>query len=181
MSRGAFITPRGPLTVGGIYLPNGNPIGTEKFTYKIAWMERLFGHARELLAREEMFVLGGDYNVCPTEVDVFNPVAFAGDALCQPESRAALRKLLNLGLTDAVRAFHPEDAHYTFWDYRGGRLAEGQRPADRPSAALAAGRRPADRRRHRQGRARQDRAIGPRARSGASSTSRPEGRFSTCC
>jgi len=117
---GRIHTPRGPLTVGGIYLPNGNPIGTEKFTYKLAWMERLLGHARELLAREEMFVLGGDYNVCPTDVDVFNPAAFAGDALCQPESRAAFRKLLNLGLTDAVRAFHPEDAHYTFWDYQAG-------------------------------------------------------------
>ncbi|MBN9513188.1 MAG: exodeoxyribonuclease III [Alphaproteobacteria bacterium] len=117
---GRIHTPRGPLTVGGIYLPNGNPIGTEKFAYKLAWMERLFGHARELLAREEMFVLGGDYNVCPTEVDVFNPAAFAGDALCQPESRAALRKLLNLGLTDAVRAFHPEGAQYTFWDYQAG-------------------------------------------------------------
>ena len=117
---GRIHTPRGPLTVGGIYLPNGNPIGTEKFAYKLAWMERLFGHARELLAREEMFVLGGDYNVCPTEVDVFNPAAFADDALCQPESRAALRKLLNLGLTDAVRAFHPEDAQYTFWDYQAG-------------------------------------------------------------
>jgi exodeoxyribonuclease-3 len=106
--------------VGGIYLPNGNPIGTEKFAYKLAWMERLLGHARELLAKEEMFVLGGDYNVCPTEVDVYDPKAFADDALCQPESRAALRKLLNLGLTDAVRAFHLDDAQYTYWDYQAG-------------------------------------------------------------
>ncbi len=75
-------TAKGPLTVGGIYLPNGNPIGTEKFTYKLDWMKRLLLHAKTLLAREEMFVLCGDYNVCPTDVDVFNPAAFAGDALC---------------------------------------------------------------------------------------------------
>jgi exodeoxyribonuclease-3 len=117
---GRVSTPKGPLTVGGIYLPNGNPIGTEKFAYKLAWMERLISHARELLAREEMFVLGGDYNVCPTDLDVYDPKAFAGDALCQPESRAALRTLLNLGLTDALRAFHPDDERYTYWDYQGG-------------------------------------------------------------
>ncbi|MDO8974756.1 exodeoxyribonuclease III [Reyranella sp.] len=122
---GRVHTPRGPLTVGGLYLPNGNPVGTEKFTYKLAWMERLLGHARELLAREEMFVLCGDYNVCPTEMDVFDPKAFAGDALCQPESRAAFRKLLNLGLTDAVRAFHPDGEQYTFWDYQAGAWPKG--------------------------------------------------------
>ena len=105
---GRVFTPRGPLTVGGLYLPNGNPIGTEKFAYKLDWMKRLLSHARDLLSREEMFVLCGDYNVCPTDMDVFDPKGFANDALCQPESRAAFRKLLNLGLTDAVRAFHPD-------------------------------------------------------------------------
>ena len=122
---GRVHTPRGPLTVGGLYLPNGNPIATEKFNYKLAWMERLLGHARELLAREEMFVLCGDYNVCPTEMDVYDPKAFANDALCQPESRAAFRKLLNLGLTDAVRAFHPDGEQYTFWDYQAGAWPKG--------------------------------------------------------
>jgi exodeoxyribonuclease-3 len=117
---GRVETPKGPLTVGGIYLPNGNPIGTEKFAYKIAWMDRLNQRAREMLAEEEMFVLGGDYNVCPTEMDVFDPKAFANDALCQPQSRAALRTLLNLGLTDAVRAFHLDTPCYTFWDYQAG-------------------------------------------------------------
>ncbi len=117
---GRISSPKGPLVVGGIYLPNGNPIGTEKFAYKLAWMERLRQRTSELLAREEMFVLGGDYNVCPTELDVYDPKAFADDALCQPESRAALRTLLNLGLTDALRAFHPDDARYTYWDYQGG-------------------------------------------------------------
>jgi len=117
---GRVSTAQGPLTVGGIYLPNGNPVGTEKFAYKLAWMERLLGHARDLLKREEMFVLGGDYNVCPTDLDVYDPKAFADDALCQPQSRAALRKLLNLGLTDAVRAFHADDERYTYWDYQAG-------------------------------------------------------------
>ncbi len=117
---GKVQTPQGPLTVGGLYLPNGNPIGTEKFAYKIAWMDRMARRARELLEREEMFVLGGDYNVCPTDVDVFSPSAFANDALCQPQSRQALRTLLNFGLTDAVRVFHADGPQYTFWDYQAG-------------------------------------------------------------
>jgi exodeoxyribonuclease-3 len=117
---GKVQTQKGPLTVGGLYLPNGNPIGTEKFVYKIAWMDRLARRARELLATEEMFVLGGDYNVIPTDVDVFSPAAFADDALCQPQSRQALRTLLNLGLTDAVRAIHVEGPQYTYWDYQAG-------------------------------------------------------------
>ena len=117
---GKVQTPKGPLTVGGIYLPNGNPIGTEKFSYKIDWMKRLAKRTRMLLAQEEMFVLGGDYNVIPTDADVYSPAAFADDALCQPQSRAALRTLLNLGLTDAVRAFHIDGAQYTYWDYQAG-------------------------------------------------------------
>ena len=117
---GRLQTPGGPLTVGGLYLPNGNPIGTEKFAYKIAWMERLVRHTRALLEREEMFVLCGDYNVIPTDADVYSPAAFAGDALTQPESRKALRTLLNLGLTDAVRAFHADGPQYTYWDYQAG-------------------------------------------------------------
>lgn len=117
---GKIHTPKGPLTVGGLYLPNGNPIGTDKFAYKIAWMDRLNQRAKALLANEEMFVLGGDYNVCPTDVDVFSPQAFADDALCQPQSRAALRRLLNLGMTDAVRAHHAEGPQYTYWDYQAG-------------------------------------------------------------
>src|SRR5690348_7269541 len=100
---GRIKTPQGPLTVGGLYLPNGNPIHTDKFAYKIAWMDRLAERTRQLLAAEEMFVLGGDYNVIPTDADVFSPAAFANDALTQPQSRQALRTLLNLGLTDAVR------------------------------------------------------------------------------
>ena len=122
---GKVDTPKGPLTVGGLYLPNGNPIHTDKFAYKIAWMDRLSQRARALLASEQMFVLGGDYNVCPTDADVFSPQAFAKDALCQPQSRAALRALLNLGLTDAVRTFYPDGPQYTFWDYQAGAWQKG--------------------------------------------------------
>jgi exodeoxyribonuclease-3 len=84
-------------------------------------MERLHGHAQALLRREIPFVLAGDYNVCPADEDVYDPVAMRDDALLQPESRARFRALLYLGLTDAYRAFHRESHRYTFWDYQAGR------------------------------------------------------------
>ena len=111
----------GAVRVASIYLPNGNPVGTDKFTYKLAWMERLVGHARELLSREIPFVLAGDYNICPADEDVYDPVAFRDDALCRLEARSRFRALLNLGLTDAYRVFHREPHRYTFWDYQAGR------------------------------------------------------------
>ena len=103
-----------------LYLPNGNPIGTDKFAYKLAWMERLTAHARELLATEMPVVLAGDYNVIPEPVDAKRPAAWTDDALFQPESRAMLRRIEALGLTDAVRACHPGPGVYTFWDYQAG-------------------------------------------------------------
>jgi exodeoxyribonuclease III len=109
------------VRVGSLYLPNGNPIGTDKFAYKLAWMEGLHDHAQGLLRREVPFVLAGDYNICPGDEDVFDPVAMRDDALCQPESRARFRALLCLGLTDAYRVFHREPHKYTFWDYQAGR------------------------------------------------------------
>ena len=114
------------IRVASIYLPNGNPIDTPKFSYKLAWMKRLAIHARELLESEEPFVLGGDFNVTPTDFDVYNPVANAMDAVCRPESRAAWRELVNLGLTDAVRALHPDEARaFSYWDYRAGSFRKG--------------------------------------------------------
>jgi exodeoxyribonuclease-3 len=103
-----------------LYLPNGNPIGTDKFSYKLAWMKRLQAHARTLLATEMPVVLAGDYNVIPEPVDAKRPSAWTNDALFQPESRAALRKIEALGFTDAIRAFHPGPGVYTFWDYQAG-------------------------------------------------------------
>ena len=90
-----------PVRVAGIYLPNGNPVGSDKFPYKLSWMERLNAHARDLLALEEPLVIAGDYNVIPEPADVHDPAAWAGDALYQPQSRAAYRALKWLGLTDA--------------------------------------------------------------------------------
>jgi exodeoxyribonuclease III len=111
----------GEVRVASLYLPNGNPIGTDKFAYKLDWMERLHGHSQALLRREIPFVLAGDYNVCPADEDVYDPVAMREDALVQPESRARFRALLYLGLTDSYRAFHRESHRYTFWDYQAGR------------------------------------------------------------
>ena len=96
--------------MASIYLPNGNPTATEKFAYKLRWLERLRAHAMGLLLDEdEPVVLGGDYNVIPEPRDVHNPEAWEGDALFRPESRRAFRGLLNLGLVDAVRALHPDE------------------------------------------------------------------------
>ena len=108
------------IVVASLYLPNGNPVGTEKFTYKLAWMERLREHAATLLAEERPVLLAGDWNVVPTDEDVFSPVAAAQDALLQPETRAAWRTILHQGWTDAIRARFPDGAVYTFWDYQAG-------------------------------------------------------------
>ncbi len=114
------------LRVASIYLPNGNPVDTDKFPYKLRWMERLKAHAAELLTYEEPLVLAGDYNVIPTADDVYDEKAWEGDALTQPQSRAALRNIINLGFTDAFRACHAEPHRYTFWDYQAGRWQKGQ-------------------------------------------------------
>ena len=112
--------PSGSLKVASIYLPNGNPIASEKFAYKLAWLARLEKHVRALLSEEAMLVLAGDYNVIPEPIDARRPEAWRDDALYQPESRAAFRRLLNDGLTDAVRLCHPQAGVYTFWDYQAG-------------------------------------------------------------
>jgi len=109
-----------PVRVAAIYLPNGNPVGTEKFSYKLAWLARLNARARALLALEEPLVLAGDYNVIPEPQDVDDPTAWLGDALFQPESRGAFRALKWLGLTDAYMAADGAPGGYTFWDYQAG-------------------------------------------------------------
>jgi exodeoxyribonuclease-3 len=115
-----FSVSRGVLRVASIYLPNGNPIGTDKFAYKCGFMDRLERHARGLLALEEPLVLAGDYNIIPEPADARTPAAWVNDALFQPQSRAAWRRYLSLGLTDAIRACHPDLGVYTFWDYQAG-------------------------------------------------------------
>jgi exodeoxyribonuclease III len=108
------------VRIGCLYLPNGNPLGTEKFPYKIGWMERLLKHAERQLLLEEPFVLAGDYNIIPEPEDCANPSAWEGDALYQPESRQVYRRLKALGLTDAIRSTTDAPKTYTFWDYQAG-------------------------------------------------------------
>lgn len=106
------------LRVACLYLPNGNPIGTEKFEYKLGWMERLRKRAKTLLEKEESFILAGDFNVIPDARDAKNPSAWVNDALFQPQTRAKFRELLALGLTDALRATSDRADLFTFWDYQ---------------------------------------------------------------
>ena len=111
----------GDIIVGSLYLPNGNPVGTEKFDYKLRWMDRLRAHAAELIALERPVVLAGDWNVVPEDRDVFSVRATQHDALLQPETRAVWRQILQQGWTDALRSLHPaEEKLYTFWDYTAG-------------------------------------------------------------
>ena len=143
----------GGVTIASIYLPNGNPVGTEKFAYKLAWMDRLRAHAAELLAEERPTVLAGDWNVIPTDDpdDVFSAKAMAADALMQPESRAAFRRILNLGFTDAIRARYPDGRGLHLLGLYRRLLAARRGLPHRPSAAQPPGRRPPARRRRRQG------------------------------
>ncbi|AZL57536.1 exodeoxyribonuclease III [Tabrizicola piscis] len=109
-----------PVRVCGLYLPNGNPAPGPKYDYKLAWMTRMEGRIRDLLASEEPFVCLGDYNVIPQAMDAAKPENWVTDALYLPQSREAFRRMLNLGLTDAIRARQPGPGIYTFWDYQAG-------------------------------------------------------------
>lgn len=109
-----------PLRICGLYLPNGNPAPGPKYEYKLAWMARMEERCKELLALEEPFICAGDYNVIPQDEDASSPGAWQEDALALPQSRAAYRRLLNLGLTDAFRIYEQGPGHYSFWDYQAG-------------------------------------------------------------
>jgi exodeoxyribonuclease III len=105
------------ILVGCLYLPNGNPAPGPKFDYKLRWFERFTTHAAELLASRTSVVLAGDYNVIPTEQDVYKPERWVEDALFRPESRQAFKTLVDQGWTDALRKMYPDETIYTFWDY----------------------------------------------------------------
>ena len=107
----------GGFRVASIYLPNGNPINTDKFSYKLEWMTKLRNHVEKLLQNEEMVILGGDFNICPEDRDAANPESMRNDALFQPESRAKFREIINLGYYDAWRSLHPEKTNWSYWDY----------------------------------------------------------------
>jgi exodeoxyribonuclease III len=121
---GLFVIENQAVRVASIYVPNGNPVASEKYPYKLAFLERLKRHAVTLLAQEEWLVLAGDYNIIPERCDARHPENWEQDALFLPQSRAAWRELLYLGLTDAVRALHPREVLYTFWDYQAGAWAK---------------------------------------------------------
>jgi exodeoxyribonuclease III len=106
------------ILIGCLYLPNGNPQPGPKFGYKLAWFERLITHAAGLIETGLPVVLAGDYNVVPTDGDIYPTRSWARDALVQPESRAAFQRLLDLGWIDAIRSIHPHETTYTFWDYK---------------------------------------------------------------
>lgn len=105
------------VLIGGLYLPNGNPKPGPKFTYKLAWIERLIAHAAELIATGMPVVLAGDFNIIPTDKDVYKPERWVDDALFAPEARAGFERLLRQGWADAIRTLHPDETIYTFWDY----------------------------------------------------------------
>ncbi|UTW54238.1 exodeoxyribonuclease III [Kordiimonas sp. SCSIO 12610] len=108
------------VRIASIYLPNGNPRPGPKFDYKLEWMDRLISHAKRLLETEQPVVLAGDYNVIPHDEDCYNPAAWTEDALTQPESRARLRSLINLGYLDAIRQINPVGPMYSYWDFQRG-------------------------------------------------------------
>ena len=105
------------LVIGCLYLPNGNPAPGPKFDYKLSWFERLHTYAGTLLKTGKPVILTGDYNVMPTEKDVYKPERWVNDALFRPETRAAFKKLVDQGWTDAIRKLYPDETIYTFWDY----------------------------------------------------------------
>ncbi|MBD3787345.1 MAG: exodeoxyribonuclease III [Sphingomonadales bacterium] len=111
------------VRICGLYLPNGNPAPGPKYDYKLAWMARMRTRAAELLATEDPVVMAGDYNIIPQDIDAARPEAWREDALALPDSRAAFRRIVNLGFTEAFRAREPGPGHYSFWDYQAGAWA----------------------------------------------------------
>ncbi len=105
------------ITIGCLYLPNGNPAPGPKFDYKLKWFDRLTSHASELISSGNPVILTGDFNVIPSEIDVYKPERWTKDALFRPETRGAFKSLISQGWTDAIRALYPDEVIYTFWDY----------------------------------------------------------------
>ena len=109
-----------PISVSTIYLPNGNPVDTDKFSYKLDWMDRLYAHIKKKIDNCETFLLGGDYNIIPTHEDAVDISKWHKDALHHPESLKRFRSLMNLGLTDALKTFNSKPFEFTYWDYSRG-------------------------------------------------------------
>ena len=156
-------TEQGSVRFGCLYLPNGNPLGTEKFPYKLGWMDRLIVHAEKRLQEETAYILLGDFNVIPDPVDAKNPKNWLDDALYQPESRQRFRALANLGMTEAVRCLHGSAGNLHVLGLPGRCVAKEQRDPHRPHSAVSSGDRPDVGMRYRQARSRLGKAIGSRA------------------
>lgn len=107
----------GGIIIASLYLPNGNPAPGPKYDYKLSWIERFIAHTKTLVNMEKPVILTGDYNIIPTEGDVYKPEQWGEDALFRPEVRAAFKQITNSGWTDALRYLHPEETIYTYWDY----------------------------------------------------------------
>ncbi len=116
----ATVVGKQAIRICGLYLPNGNPAPGPKYDYKLHWMERLKSRAEALMKAEEPALMAGDYNVIPQDEDAARPEVWTEDALARPETRAAYRRILNLGFTEAFRARTPGPGHYSFWDYQAG-------------------------------------------------------------
>lgn len=115
-----------PVRVASIYVPNGNEVASEKFAYKMRFYDRLYGHAKQLLAAEEPVILGADYNVAPAPIDVYDHAKLDGSVCYHADERAKLRSLMHLGYYDAFRVLHPEHQQFSWWDYRGGSYAQNK-------------------------------------------------------
>ena len=124
----------GDVVVGCLYLPNGNPAPGPRFDYKLGWFDRLIRHSTELLGERRRTVLAGDFNVIPTDLDVYAPERWRDDALFRPEVQSAYQRLLSQGWIDAIRTLHPDERVYTFWKYLRNAYAPRRRAAYRPSA-----------------------------------------------
>ena len=112
--------PGGAIRVASVYVPNGQSADSDKFPYKLRFLERLHAHIKTLLAYDELLVVGGDYNIAPADIDVHNPRHWEGSVLTHDEVRRALRRIMNLGMKDAFRLRHPDLEQYSWWDYRAG-------------------------------------------------------------
>ncbi|NJN47220.1 MAG: exodeoxyribonuclease III [Candidatus Competibacteraceae bacterium] len=108
----------GPVRILNVYVPNGQAVGTEKYAYKLAWLDKLIRYVKEQLASHSHFVLLGDFNIAPQDCDVYDPQSWAGQVLCSEPERSTLQQLLTLGLQDAFRLFEQEPESYSWWDYR---------------------------------------------------------------
>lgn len=122
---GVFSTPNGLLRVASLYLPNGNPVDSEKYPYKLNWMARLEAFTKQRLSLEEPFILAGDYNVIAAPIDAKSPQKWINDALYLPNTRTAFRKIINLGMQDVIRNATSEPI-YSFWDYQAGAWAKNE-------------------------------------------------------